>query len=348
MVGVSRQTVSAVINNKSWVSEETRQKVMQAISEHNYMPNQHAVTLKGKATKLLGVVLGDLSNPFFTQVALGIESVARSYQYGILYHNTFENHEYEVEAIRSLAAYRVAGVIISPIVIGTDLSHLWQVYTKGTPLVSLDKLPGFGCHAISFADEEGAYEATRYLLECGHTQIAFLGGPPSQASAQARLMGFRSCMVDMGVPLPPRRIAGAGNSEEDRASAARALLIDPADRPTAILCYNDRIALTVYKIACELQIRIPDDLSVMGFDDIELASVLGPPLTTMRLDAYGAGAEAASVILSQIRGEASSQRRNVQFPAQLVKRDSVKNMSQASNDAFPEGVHSTASRSPRA
>lgn len=329
IAGVSRQTVSAVLNNRPWVSEETRQRILDIIREHNYAPNQHAVTLKGKATNLLGVVLGDLSNPFFTQVALGIESVARSHQYGILYHNTFEYHDYEVAAIRSLVAYRVAGIIISPIIVGADLSHLWQVHTGGTPIVSLDKIPGFTTPAISFADEEGAYAATRYLIECGHRRIAFLGGPTSSASARARLMGFRSCMVDHGVPIAPRLVAGAGTSEDDRAAAARALLMEPAERPTAILCFNDRVALTVYKIAHELQIRIPEDLSVMGFDDIELASVLGPPLTTMRLDAYGAGAEAASLVLAQIRGEASEARKDVRFPAQLVKRQSVAVLAEA-------------------
>ena len=324
IVGLSRQTVSAVLNNKPWVSEETRERVLRAISEHNFTPNQHAITLKGKPTKLLGVVLRDISDPFFTQVALGIESIARSSQYGILYHNSFENHEYEVEAIRLLVAHRVAGIIISPIVLGVDLSHLWQARTQGIPMVSLDMLPGIACHAITFADERGAYEATAHLLDCGHTRIAFLGGSVSSPSAQARLMGFRSCMVDRGVPASANLIVGAGASEDDRAAAARSLLVDPKGRPTAILCYSDRMAVTVYKIAHELQIRIPDDLSVMGIDDIELGSVLGPPLSTMRLDAYGAGSEAASMILSEIRGETSDQRRSVQFPAQLIKRASVR------------------------
>src|SRR5690606_6584775 len=138
LLGVSRQTVSAVLNGKEWVSQETRDRVMKAIREYNYAPNQHAVSLTGKGTKLLGVVLRDISNPFYTQIAMGIENVARKSGYSILYHNTFENHDHEVDAVRSLISFRVSGLIISPIQLGVDLSHLRHVASLGIPIVSID------------------------------------------------------------------------------------------------------------------------------------------------------------------------------------------------------------------
>lgn len=322
LLGVSRQTVSAVLNGKDWVSQETRERVLKAIREHNYAPNQHAVSLTGKGSRLLGVVLRDISNPFYTQIAMGIESVARASGYSILYHNTFENHNYEVDAIRSLISFRVSGVIISPIQLGVDLSHLQHVASLGIPMVSIDKVPDVNCHSISFANQEAAYEATCFLADQGHTEIAFIKGPESVATAKERLAGFKACSQKRRLPVPEEWMVDPGTTEEERHNAIYKLLEDPARRPTAIFCFNDLLAVSVYKAAHELQIRIPDDLSVVGFDDIAIASLLGPPLTTVRTDSYRVGVEAAKVVLSELQGSVDSHK-EIRHTPKLVARSSV-------------------------
>ncbi len=324
LIGVSRQTVSAVLNGKDWVSEETRQRVLQAIQDHNYSPNQHAVSLTGKRTRLLGVVLRDISNPFYTQVALGIENVARSSGYSILYHNTFENHSYEVDAIRSLISFRVSGIIISPIQVGVDLTHLQHAATLGLPMVSIDKLPGVECHSISFANHDAAYQATAYLADLGHTQIAFLKGPESAATASERRAGFLECCKDRGLAVNENFLVDTGTTEQDRHAAIYKLLKNPARRPSAIFCFNDLLAVSVYKAAHELQIRVPQDLSVVGFDDVPIAELLGPPLTTMRIDSYQVGVEAAEMIITDLQGGADKQEhRDVRHAPSLIKRQSA-------------------------
>lgn len=322
LLGVSRQTVSAVLNGKDWVSQETRDRVLKAIREHNYAPNQHAVSLTGKSTKLLGVVLRDISNPFYTQIAMGIESVARASGFSIMYHNTFENHMYEVDAIRSLISFRVSGIIISPIQLGVDLSHMVHATSVGIPIVSIDKLPEIKCHSISFADHDAAYKATCYLADQGHKKIAFIKGPESASSAKERLSGFLACMEKRNLEIPPEWLVDPGTTEKERHSAIYKLLSNPNKRPSAIFCFNDLLAVSVYKAAHELQIRIPQDLSVVGFDDIAIAALLGPPLTTVRTDSYKVGEEAARMIMSDLAGS-GGEIKDVRYTPQLVERQSV-------------------------
>lgn len=326
LAGVSRQTVSAVMNGKSWVTEATRRRVMDVVAAHNYSPNQHAVSLVGGSSSLIGVVLRDIGNPFYSQVALGIESVARAKGYSLLYYNTFESHATEVAAIQSLLAYNVAGVIISPVLVGVDLKHLWDFRQRGKVLVALDQIPGMQSHCVAFTNEEAAYEATQYLISMGHRRLGYLGGPETSASNQARLMGFKRCLVDNGLSPDAATILTNGATPEDRNRIARqALSIEKSRRPTALLCFNDLLAISVYKNAHDLDLDIPDDISVVGIDDIEMAELLGPPLTTMRLHAREAGAAAAELAIEAIAADdppkAPTQRI---FEPKLVERGSVK------------------------
>lgn len=322
ILGVSRQTVSAVLNGKTWVSSDTRDRVLTAIRQYNYMPNQHAVSLTGKGIKLLGVVLRDISNPFYTQIAMGIESVARSQGYSILYHNTFEKHDYEVEAIRSLISFRVSGIIVSPIQLGVDLTHLAHVGSLGIPLVSIDRLPDVRCHSISFENHQAVRTATNYLVEKGHRDIAFIQGPHSVTTARERLQGFTDSMQAHGLPTRKEWMVDPGTTDKERHEAIHNLLKNKQQRPSAIFCFNDLLAVSVYKAAHELGIRIPDELSVMGFDDIEIASLLGPPLTTVRTDSYEVGEEAARLVLSEL-ADATVEPRDIRHLPELVERGSV-------------------------
>lgn len=327
LAGVSRQTVSAVMNGKSWVTEATRARVMQVVAAHNYSPNQHAVSLVGGSSRLIGVVLRDIGNPFYSQVALGIESVARGRGYSLLYYNTFESHSAEVGAIQSLLAYNVAGVIISPVLIGVDLKHLWDFRQRGKVLVALDQIPGMQTHCVEFTNEQAAYEATQFLVQMGHRRIGYLGGPESSASNQARMMGFKRCLVDNGMSPDAAIIMGNGIEAEDRNRIAHALLsLEPARRPTAVLCFNDLIAISVYKNAHALGLRIPEDISVVGMDDIDMAELLGPPLTTVRLHAREAGAAAAELAIDAIDADGQQPPQQRIFEPKLVERGSVQRL----------------------
>ena len=253
---------------------------------------------------------------------MGIESVARASRYSILYHNTFENHNDEVEAIRSLISFRVSGIIVSPIQLGVDLSHLKHAASLGIPIVSIDKLPNIQCHSISFADKEAATKATSYLVESGHEKIAYIKGPESVASAKERLKGFTQCMAERGLEVRSEWLVDPGTTEAERHTAIYNLLKDKSHRPTAVFCFNDLFAVSVYKAAHELGLSIPKDLSVVGFDDIEIASLLGPPLTTVAMPAYNVGAEAAEMIMTDLKG-GGEKLRDIKHTPKLVQRGSV-------------------------
>ncbi len=208
-----------------------------------------------------------------------------------------------------------------------DLKHLWDFRQRGKVLVALDQIPGMQANCVAFTNEEAAYEATRYLTRMGHRRITFLGGPESSASNQARLMGFKRGMIDSGIVPDAGSVLPNGTTPDDRNRIAREALSRPAtQRPTALLCFNDLLAISVYKNAHELGLRIPDDISVVGMDDIEMAELLGPPLTTMRLHAREAGAAAAEIAIEAIASRDTQNPRQRIFEPKLIERGSVRKL----------------------
>lgn len=323
--GVTRQTVSAVLNDKSWVSDETRRRVEKVIEQHNYTPNLHATSLTGKATKLIGVILRDISNPFYSQIAVGIETVLSREGYSLLYVNTFEDHHREVKGIQNLIAYNTDGIIVTPILVGVDLGHLWRVKERNRPMVTIDRIPGMQNHFIDFDDEKSAYRATEHFIEMGHRHIGFLGGPETSTTAQARERGFRQCLRDHDLAATAPPVINAGTTEEQRYAAIDEML-GLEKIPSAILCFNDLVAINTYQQAHAKGLKIPDDLSLIGFDDIETSKLLAPPLTSVRLQAKEAGEAAAEMLLDVIKrdkNEADSSLLSKIFHPELIIRGSV-------------------------
>jgi DNA-binding LacI/PurR family transcriptional regulator len=273
---------------------------------------------------LIGVILRDISNPFFTQVDMGIEEVARQKNYSLLYYNSLESHEAEVAAIQALESFNVAGAIISPVLVGVDLGHLANFVEKGRVLVSIDHVPSVETHSVGFENEKGAFAAVQYLVNAGHRRIAYLAGPETSSSNEARFMGYRRALKSAGIAYDKELMLGAGTTPQERIAAASAMLSRPrTTRPTAIFCFNDLIAIAVYKVAHRLRLRIPQDISLVGFDDIDMAELLGPPLTTMRLHAREAGARAAEIMISAVNAKGDFPAERVAFEPELVERESV-------------------------
>ncbi len=297
--GCARSTVYAVINNKSWVSEKTRRKVQAVIDKHQWTPDRMAAGLMGGATNLIALILKDVLNPFNSLIVEGVNSVLRPEGYNTLLLSTMDDHSRELEALKMARSYRVDGIIITPQQVGVDLSHLWKVKEAGDICVTFGCSPGIDFSYTEF-DEAGAIRRlTGHLADLGHSRIGFLSGPATSLSARKREDGFREEIMARRLEFRPKYIlSGGATVKEGRGSARRLLALD--ERPTAIICYNDLAAAGAYLAAGECGLSIPEDLSITGFDDIELASVFGPPLTTVKQPCFEMGCWMASRVLEEI------------------------------------------------
>lgn len=327
--GCARSTVYAVINNKSWVTEKTRNKVLAVIKEHNWTPDKMASGLVSGSSNLIALILKDVLNPFNSLLVEGINSSLRTSGYNSLFLSTLDNHDYEVQAVSMVRSYRVEGIIMTPQQVGVDLSHIWRIKESGVPCVSFGSCPGISMSHVQVDEMVSIKKLVEYLASLGHERIAFLSGPVTSLSATQREAGYREGIMSCNIKYVPEFSAYGGATLNEGYEAAIKMLrlfINKPERPTAIVCYNDLVAAGVYRAAAELNLSIPEDLSVTGFDDIELAAVFGPPLTTIRQPCYAMGIWMAERVLKEIRLKregALPETESHIFPGEIVVRQST-------------------------
>ena len=324
--GYSRLTVSLALGNRPGVAEDTRQRILALAEAHGYTPNLLAGVLKGKPSNLIGVVVRDIANPYYSAIIQGIESITAPAGYTLLNLSTHEDHAREVRALRTLAAYQVDGVLLAPILRGVDFSHVARYGRERKPLITFERIPELGFDYVDFEDEEGALLATDYLARMGHQNLAYIAGPATSKSSEERLAGFKKGLARHKIPFSKSLCAPGGSSAQDGYRAALELLRVPGRRPTAIFAFSDLVAIGVYKAAQELGLRIPRDLSVVGYDDVELASVLGPSLTTIGFSIGDVGRFVAERMLEAIRSGKQKTGLAQRFTPRLIERGSVRRL----------------------
>ena len=329
LAGCARSTVYAVINDKKWVSEKTRSKVLDVIREYNWTPDRTASGLVSGTTNLVGLILKDVLNPFNSLLIEGVNSVLRESGFNSLLLSTLDDHEYEIRALAIAGSYRVEGIIITPQQVGVDFSHLWQIKEKGLPCVTFGNCPGIPFSYIQVNEASSVKKIVQYLSGLGHKRIGFLRGPETSLSAEERENGYRDGLLDEQLVFSPQFTVKGGATLREGYKGAMELFerfSGSRERPTAVICYNDLAAAGVYRAAADFGLSIPEDLSVTGFDDIELASVFGPPLTTIRQPCYDMGKWMAERVLSEIkmkRDGLSAEPVIFKFTGELVVRDST-------------------------
>jgi LacI family transcriptional regulator, galactose operon repressor len=324
--GVSRATVSAVINGKDWVSEKTRARVLHVLREQGYQGHLIADSLSEHFSKMVGVVVGNIRNPFNTELISSLQDALKDKGYFIVHHGTNESYEGEVQALHALRAYEFAGYVVAPVQEGRPHDHIQEIRDAGKPLVSIGEMPDLETHVVDFDSRRGSKEATDYLIAQGHRDIVCLAGPETSLFARYRIMGFVESLMNHGLPVGEDRTIVAGATFASGYEAARKALRVKSQRPSALLCFNDLVAIGTYRCAYDLGLRIPDDLSIVGFDDVPLAAVMGPPLTTVATYPRELGEAAAEILL----GEFSEKTRHgyvrrVTIP-KLIERSSVRTL----------------------
>ncbi len=305
LAGVSLGTVSHVINNTANVKEPKRTRVLQAVQAVGYQPSQLARGLRRDTTNMIGMIIPDVTNPFFPAVVRGAEDVAFSSGYRLILCNTDNDHSKELIHLNELRTYLPAGLIVIPSNF-SDLTAQAESYRQaGTGVVCIDRLPKYWSGDSVTADNKtGAYNATRHLIQLGHTRLAMITGPLHLTNAKERLEGFKRAVKEAKLTLPPEYVQETSFDKQGGYSKTPVLLrLIP--RPTAIFAGNDMIALGVLLAVREAGLRCPEDISIMGFDDLDLGEMTNPSLSSVSQSGYQLGTTAARLLLDRRNGDTS-------------------------------------------
>jgi LacI family transcriptional regulator len=315
--GVSKTTVSHVVNETRFVEEETKQRVLQAIAELGYYPNAAARSLTTKRTGTIGVVISDASNLFFGEVLLGIEDVLQPENYGLIVCNTDEILEREAHYLDLLLSQRVEGIIAAAT--SQRWAALAEAEVRHTPIVSVDRT--FEGSEVPFAgvnNQHGAYLGAKHLIERGHRQIGIIAGFPRLSTMRERLAGFRQALEEHHLPLPEAWIV---SSPLKAGREATYQILSLPERPTALFINNNQLSVGVLRAVKELGLRCPEDIALVGFDDHPWAVVSDPPLTVVRQPTRELGQSAARMLFDLIQGQPPAKTRVI-LECELVIRQS--------------------------
>jgi len=318
--GVSPTAVSRYLNNRIELPQATRDRIDAAIAKLGYRPNVLARRLSTGKAEAISLVTPDIANPFFAELAAAVEHEAHERGYAVYISSTGSGAGTEADAIARMADGHVDGLIM--MTNRVDDGTLAGLLSGRDNVVLLDEdIAGVNLPRVFVENAEGAYRATRHLIEAGHRNIALVGGPNRLMSVNERLDGFNRAMAEAGLPVPPGWVM-LGDYTSRFGETAAAVLLDAPRRPTAILACSDYIAIGVMKTVRALGLDIPRDLSLVGFDDMAFAELVDPPLTTVRQPVGEMGRLAVRHLLALLDG-GDAPPPETRLPVRLVIRHSV-------------------------
>lgn len=323
LAGVSTTTVSHFINGTRYVSDDLRARVEKAIAELGYRPNSLARGLRKGESKTIGLIVPDNSNPFFAEILRSIENIGYANGYSVILCNSDGDIEKEITYTELLFAKQVDGIIF--ITTNNSCEHLQQLTNNGIPIIVIDRdIPLKGTDVLLVDNFQGGYEATRYLIELGHRQIACITGPSLLTPSAERVNGYRQALAQAGIAENPEWIV-AGDFQFQGGENGIEKLLRLENRPTAVFTCNDLMALGVLRGLRKTSLSVPDDLSLVGFDDIPLASVVSPSLTTIAQPILKISELAIELLINRIQNKNNEfEEKHIVLPTQIVIRESCK------------------------
>ena len=319
--GVSSTTVSYVLNNTRFVSPETEARVRAAIKDLSYQPDYIARSLRAKRTLTVGMIVSDITNPFYADVVRGAEDFFSDKSYSLILCNTDESPEIELSSIQMLRNKNVDGLII--VASGKNVDQLYDTNDSGIPIVLADRrLAGNRLDTVVVDDMKGTYQAVHHLLEHGHRRIGAIMPLGGLSTTEDRRQGYEMALREFGLIPDPALMANGNSSIEGGASAAHVLLdLQPA--PTAIFAANNLMSVGLYLALKQRNLCCPKDVAVAGFDDLVWFSVFSPSLTTVSQPSYELGKRAAELLCQRICGEHPSIAPSfIELPSHLIIRES--------------------------
>ena len=322
--GVALGTVSNVLNRPEMVSERTRRRVLDAIAELGFVRNESARQLRGGTSRTLAYVVLDTRNPFFTDVAAGAQRVADEAGLALFLCDGGEDRARQHHYLDLLEQQRVEGILITPV--QEDDPRIAALAGRGTPVVVVDRGAGPDQCSVSVDDVLGGDLAVSHLLDTGHRRIAFVGGPRTIGQVADRISGARQALVRAGADAESLTVLETDRLDvaEGRRAGQRLAGLPAARRPTAAFCANDMLALGLLQQAVRLGLRVPDDLAIVGYDDIEFAAAAAVPLTSVAQPRQLLGRTAAELLLDEARNPGGHVHQRRVFEPELVVRESTR------------------------
>ncbi len=316
--GVSYQTVSRVVNELSGVSEATRRRVLKACRKLGYRPNRVAGSLRTSRSKVIGLIMADIENFFFTEVVGGVEAAASARGYSVILANSSEDLERERRVVLDLMERRVDGLIIAPT--GGDHSYLRTEVPKSFPLVAINRaIDVRPCGAVLNDNEAGARAGIRYLIERGHKKIGAIVASQTLMTSRERFRGYKAAMDAAGLRVRPEWI-GTGGFAPESAFIAVIKILSQKDRPTALFASSNRIAEGVLLALQHLKLRRNQDIEIIGFDNAPWAKLVDPPVAVIAQPAREIGQRAVQMLLATIDNPALAAR-TVRLSPQLITHE---------------------------
>jgi len=320
---VSKATVSRALHRPDLLKESTRQRVLKVMEEHKYVYNVNAADFSKKQTSIIGLIIPTIKSSIHAESIRGIQQEAHLHNLALLIANTDYSAEDEVGYMNLFRQRRLAGMILTGVTDST-LGLVKEFSKSGLPCVVIwEMAEDPEISFVGFDNREAAYRMTRHLLELKHRRIALITGPIEKVKrASMRYQGYRDALREYGVELDPSLVVGAEPTLENGRIAARTVL-SAADPPSAIFATSDTMALGALRAIKEAGLNVPDDISLAGFDDIDLASYCDPPLTTIRVPEYEMGRKAVRALLALISDPLLQAERHT-LPTELIIRDSCR------------------------
>ncbi len=325
-LNLSVSTVSKALRDSHEISAETKQRVVAYAKKHNYKPNPEARILRKGQSKLIGVIVTNVDNSFFSQVINGIESVAHKSDYTVIIAQTHESYEREVRTVGNLLTRSLDGMLVSLCAETTNLDHISEVYAKGLPIVFFDRIAeDIPTHKVVCDNFRGAYDGTLHLVQQGFQRIAHITSSSSLSITQERLKGYVKALEDSGQTIDERCIkycAHGGMIEEETEAAVQELL-NMDNRPDAIFTASDRLSTTTFSILRKRGIKIPGEMALAGFTNAASADLFDPPLTAVIQPAFEMGKTATEMLIQLIENKRPPLRYEKKvLDTELVKRES--------------------------
>jgi LacI family transcriptional regulator len=330
LADVSKATVSAVLNGSAAVKQSTQARVLGAIERLNYraLPVVNGST-NANRHRSLGFVIKEIDNPYYADVVLGARAVAEREGYSLIVASSEGDYESERRAVELLRSIGVDGLIVAPMLHAkSDLSHLFELKRRNYPFVLIDQVLGVRASLVDVKNEDASRDAAEHLIRRGHTRIVHLSGPTYSLHSRERIDGVRRACSASKVLFHDEHVIPAGAHLADGYRAGLQYFGScPAEtRATAVTCYNDLVATGLYRALAELGLRVPEDVSVIGWDDIPLAAYLPVPLTTVRMPKARMGAIAAEMLIKHVEADEVLAPQHEMLASELIVRASVRDM----------------------
>jgi len=318
--GVSTATAARALGGYGHASPAARRKVSESARRLGYRPNVVARALVSRATTTVGLVVGDIENPFFAAAARGLADVMDAHGYTVLLANADEDAGRERRAVDALRARQVDGMVVVPAP-GASPEHLAELVAAGVPLVLLDRVVvGVAADSVLARNVAGARAAVAHLAGLGHRRIGVVSDSPEITSSAERIQGYRQALRATGIAPEPGLISIGGPTRDDGEAAALRLL-DRPDRPTAVFTANNFMTVGALRAARSLGLRIPEDVALVGFDDLDWTTLVQPPVTVVRQPVADLGRVAGERLLRRLEGDAGPPKR-IRLDANLIVRGS--------------------------